>query len=47
MSTFWNMYKAEKEKKGIFGFSAYGTKNGKLQDTIMVKSLNKSDTILQ
>ena len=32
------MYKAEKEKKDIYGFSASGTKNAKLQGTTMVMS---------
>ena len=32
------MYKAGIEKKDIFGFSASGTKNAKLQHTAMVKS---------
>ena len=44
MSTFWNMYKAEKkEKKNIFSFSASGTKikNAKLQDTTKVKRLKE------
>ena len=32
------MYKAEKEKKDIFGFSALALKNAKLHNTTTVKS---------